>query len=377
MRIVIYSGTFKKNQDGASKSLYQLTESLLKENVEVGIWSPSITPQNRKGLYLYNLPSIPFPFYSDYRLAIIVRKIKKQINEFKPSLIQITLPDMVGAYILKFAKKKGIPVVISYHTDFPSYLEYYHLNFFLKPGWRYLVWYCKNADFVYVPTQEVSGILKSKGVGNVRIWSRGVDRKLFNPKYRSNELREKWNAGDRKVILYAGRFVWYKALDVFLKVYQLFKRKNPENVSFILAGDGPIKEYLKEKMPDGHFPGYLDQEDLSRVYASADLLLFPSNTETFGNVVLEALSSGVPAVVSDKGGCKEIIARSQGGLVAKAGDPHSFYENCMKLLKDDDLYKRMQRNGLLFAEEQRWDKINGKLIKEFKDLGKQKHLLTA
>jgi glycosyltransferase involved in cell wall biosynthesis len=157
-------------------------------------------------------------------------------------------------------------------------------------------------------------------------------------------------------------------LDVFLNVYELFKEKGPKDVSFVLAGDGPIRGELESRMPDAHFPGYLHGKDLSEVYASADIFLFPSTTETLGNVVQEALSSGLPAVVSDIGGCKEIVHRSHGGLIAKAKDPYAFYEKCKRLIEDEELYNQKQSNGLKFAEEQKWDKINGKLIEEYKNL---------
>lgn len=372
IRVAIYSGTFKKDKDGASKTLYELTKSLLKEKVEVGIWSPSITPQERKGLFLFKIPSIPFPLYSDYRLAVITRRIRKQLIEFKPNLIQIAIPDIVGTYFLKFATKKEIPVVISYHTHFPAYLKYYHLGFLSKLGWKFLIWFYKKSDFVYVPTSEMARVLESRGIKNIKIWSRGINKEIYSPKYRSKNLRRKWKALDRKVILYSGRFVWYKDLDVFLKVYELFKERGPANVSFVLAGDGPIKEDLIIRMPDAHFPGYLYGKDLSRVYASADIFLFPSTTETFGNVVQEALSSGLPTIVSDIGGCKELVLRSGGGLVAKAKDPYAFYESCKRLVEDEDLYKKMRRNGLRFTEDQRWENINRKLIEEYEDLIKEK-----
>lgn len=370
MRIAIYTGTFMKDQDGVSKTLYELTKSLLKEKIEVGVWSPSITPQKKKGLFLFNIPSIPLPLYSDYRLALVVRKIKKQLIEFNPDLIQITVPDIVGTYLLKFATKRRVPVVISCHTDFPSYLEYYHLRLFSKPGWKFLVWFYNKSDLVYVPSRVVSKAFDNKGIKNVKIWSRGIDRGRYHPKFRSNELRQRLKAQDRKIILYSGRFVWYKDLDIFTKVYDLFKERKSEDVSFVLAGDGPIREELEARMPDAHFPGYLHGNDLSRVYASSDIFLFPSTTETFGNVVQEALSSGLPAVVSDIGGCKEIIQRSGGGLIAKAKDPGAFYENCERLVEDEDLYNEKKRKGLRYAEEQSWDKINGKLIEEYKKLVK-------
>ncbi len=368
MRVAIYSGTFKKEQDGAVKALYQLTESLLKEKISVGVWAPSITPQKRRGLFLFKTPSFPFPLYKDYKVSFPTGEIKKQLLWFKPNIILVTVPDIVGSCLLKFASNRGIPAVISYHTNFPSYLKYYHLNFLSNPAWRFIVWYCNKADSVYVPTQEVARILQNIGVKNVKIWSRGVNRDSFNPSHRSVVLRRLWKALGKKVLLYSGRFVWYKDLDIYLKVYELYKKYGPENVVFVLAGDGPIKKELESCMPDAHFPGYLYGKDLSQVYASSDLFLFPSTTETLGNVVQEALSSGLPAVVSDIGGCQEIIQSSGGGLIAQAGNAQMFYECCKRLVEDEDLYEEKKRKGLRYAADQNWDDINRTIIEEYKKM---------
>ncbi len=368
MRIALYTGTYIKDQDGATKTLYALTDSLLKRNIEIGIWSPAITPQERKGLSFFKLPSVPLILYRDYKVAFPFGRIKKQLIRYKPDIIQITAPDFVGLYFLKFATKRNIPVVTSCHTDWPSYLNYYHLTILTRRAWKYLIWFYNKSDSVYAPTKIVADQLEKKNIQNVKVWSRGIDRNKYHPKYQSKTLRDEWEAHERKVILYAGRFVWYKDLDVFSKVYTLFKENGPENVTFVLAGDGPIREELKRRMPDAHFPGYLHDEELSRIYSSADLFLFPSTTETLGNAVQEALSSGLPAVVSDVGGCREIVQRSNGGLIARAKDPLSFYEKCKRLIEDEEFYFEKRENGLRFAEGQKWDNINEKLIDDFKAL---------
>lgn len=372
MRIALYTGTYIKDQDGATKTLYALTDSLLKRNIEIGIWSPAITPQERKGLSFFKLPSVPLILYRDYKLAFPFGRIKKQLMQYKPDLIQIAAPDFVGVYFLKFATKRNIPVVASCHTDWVSYLSYFHLAALTNRAWKALIWFYNKSDSVYAPTAIVADELKKRNVQHVKVWARGIDRNKYHPKHKSKKLREEWKAHDRKIILYAGRFVWYKDLDVFSKVYSLFKEKGPKDVTFVLAGDGPIREELKRRMPDAHFPGYLYDEELSKIYASADIFLFPSTTETLGNVVQEALSSGLPAVVSDIGGCREVVQRSNGGLVAKAKDPLSFYEKCKCLIEDEKLYLEKRENGIEFAEEQKWDKINGKLIDDFKDLIEKK-----
>ncbi|MFQ6081955.1 MAG: glycosyltransferase family 4 protein [Candidatus Aminicenantia bacterium] len=365
MKVAIYAGIFVKDQDGATKTLYELIESMLKKNIEVGVWTFSLTPMNKKGVSLFKLPSIPLPLYPEYKIAFPSIKLRAEMKSFKPDIIHVTVPDMVGIYLVKYAAKRGIPLVTSYHTDFPSYLKYYKLSFLRESVWKFFRWFYNKGKSVFVSTEEMAGRLKEKGIKNIKIWSRGIHREHYNPEFRSDALRSKWGAQNEKVILYSGRFVWYKDLDTYMEVYRLFKEKGPENVVFVMLGNGPIEEELKKRMPDAIFPGYLIGKELSTAYASSDILLFPSTTETFGNVIQEALASGLPAVVSDIGGCKEIVYKSDGGLVAKAKDANSFYECCKQLVLDEDLYVKKRRNGLKYAKSKSWKEINGRVIQEY------------
>ncbi|UCH93565.1 MAG: glycosyltransferase family 1 protein [Candidatus Aminicenantes bacterium] len=372
MKVAIYAGMFKENHDGAVKTLYELVDSLLQKEIELGVWGFSITPQQRKGLTLYNIASIPLPLYKDYRITLPNHKLKKQLKKFNPDVMHITVPDLVGMSLMRFARKKGIPVLTSYHTDFPSYLKSYGLGFFYNPSWKYFKWFYNKSRVTLAPTEEIIDKLKSKGIKHTKLWSRGIHLDRYSMAFRSQSLRSKWKARGKMVILYSGRFVWYKDLETFIEVYHLFKTRGPRDVVFVLAGDGPIREELVKRMPDAIFPGYLEGEELSRVYASSDILLFPSTTETFGNVVLEAMASGLPAVVSDVGGCKEIVRRSGAGLVAKAGDPGDFYRKCQQLVKDQNLYKGMQQKGLRFAQTRSWQTINNRVIDEYRYLIRSK-----
>lgn len=370
MKIALYAGMFEENKDGATKALYELVDSLIKKGHEVGVWGFSITPQEKEGLHLHTIPSIPFPLYREYRVTMPSRKLKRQIAEFNPDIIHITVPDLVGVSLMKFARKRGIPVLMSFHTDFPSYLKSFHLGILYKPSWKFFRWFYNNSGVVLAPTEEVARKLEGHGINNVKLWSRGIHLDQFNPKFRSAELREEWGAQDEetRVILFSGRFVWYKDLDTFMDVYDRFKDAGIKNVKFVMAGDGPVRNELNKRMPDAIYPGYLSGEKLSKAYASADLLLFPSTTETFGNVVLEALASGLPSVVSDIGGCQEVVMKSEGGLVAKAEDPDSFFEQCCRLITDVDFYKRLKANGLAYAKERTWENINRKVLDEYEKL---------
>jgi glycosyltransferase involved in cell wall biosynthesis len=365
MKVAIYAGMFVKNQDGAAKSLYELTDSLLENHIEVGVWALKFTPQKRKGLSLHTIPSVPLPLYRDYRISLPDLRLKKQMLEFKPDVIHIAVPDLAGVYLMFFARSRGIPVLTSYHTDFPSYLKSYHLGFMYRPVWWFFKWFYNQSGAVMAPTETMIDRLKSHRIPGVKLWSRGIHPEKFNTSFRSQSLREEWGARDKTVILYSGRFVWYKDLETFIRVYERFKTQGPDNVVFVLAGDGPIRSELESRMSDAHFPGYLHGEELSKVYAASDILFFPSTTEAFGNVVLEALSSGLPAVVSDVGGCREIVDKSGAGLVVEAGDVLRFYESCKRLVENPGLYQNLRSNGLNYAKKRSWTEINRHVIDEY------------
>lgn len=366
MKIALYAGIFKKDQDGATKTLYELTDTLLEQGVVIGVWGYKITPRSRKGLSLFNVPSIPIPLYPEYRVTCPTHNLKKQLLDFQPDVIHVAAPDFTGLWLMRFARQREIPVLTSFHTDFPSYLKYYKLGFLWEWSWRKLSRFYNEGRVVMAPTAEMMDQLKIHGVRHVKLWPRGIHTDRYNPGFRNQELRRKWGAMGKKVILYSGRFVWYKDLDVFCNIYDRFKETGRNDVVFVLAGDGPIKEELKQRMPEAVFPGYLTGRELSVTYASSDLLLFPSTTEAFGNVVLEAMASGIPAVVSNVGGCQEIIARSGGGLIAEAGSAESFYRRCLQLLDDLRFYTITCGKGFDYAREQSWTSINNRVIAEYR-----------
>jgi len=363
MKVALYAGMYVKNQDGATKTLYQLTDSMLANSIEVAVWAFSLTPQKKPGFSLFKISGLPLILDLDYKVAFPMPKLNIQLNKFKPDIIHIAAPDLVGAFLINYARVKKIPLIMSYHTDFPAYLETYKMSFLKKTLWKYFKWFYNKGESVFAPTEEVQQTLKKKGIKSIKIWSRGIDTGMFNPTFRSSDLREKWAAKDKKIILYSGRFVWYKDLKVFIDVYHRFKNKN--QVKFVLLGSGPIEEELRNRMSKAIFPGYLNGKALSEAYASSDILLFPSTTETFGNVIQESLSCGTPAIVSDIGGCQEIINNSGGGLIAKAKDADSFYDCCSKLLSDEKLFRQLRNNGLNYFKDRTWDKINQKVIAEY------------
>ncbi|MCW8796868.1 MAG: glycosyltransferase family 1 protein [Chlorobium sp.] len=369
MKIALYAGTYVKDKDGAVRTMYQLVASFLKEGHEVVVWSPDFSSDDVRQETVIAMPSVPIPLYPDYRLGFYTAATEKQLDEFMPDIVQISTPDIIGRRFLKYAGTRGLPVVSVYHTDFPSYLSYYHLGFAENVVWKYLRKFYNACDSLFVPTKQMKSRLESRGMEHVEIWGRGIDRELFNPSRRSASRRDTWGAGSKTVIAYAGRFVWYKDIHMVIAVYERFMKSDLSGeVLFVMIGSGPEEDELRRRMPEAVFPGYLVGTDLPEAYASSDLMLFPSTTEAFGNVVLEGFSSGIPAVVSNEGGCQELVERADGGFVAEAGDQDQFYDYCVRLIKDRELFERKRQNGLAFAETMSWPVINGALIKRYREI---------
>jgi glycosyltransferase involved in cell wall biosynthesis len=369
MKIALYAGTYVKDKDGAVRSIYQLVSSLRKSGHSVAIWSPDISSQEDPSLEVHRVPSVPIPLYPDYRLGFYNRSTERQLDRFAPDIIHISTPDIVGKRFLQYARKKGIPTGSAFHTDFPSYLSYYRLGFAEKAAWDYLVNFYNSCDVVLAPNEIVREKLSDKGIRNIELWSRGIDRDLFDPARRSEQLRRSWGAEGKTVFVYAGRFVLYKDIEVVTALYQRFMDDGyGDRMKFVMIGSGPEEEMMRNRMPDAVFTGYLTGDALPQAYASGDVFLFPSTTEAFCNVVLEALASGLPPVVSDIGGCMELVKRSRAGFVARAGNIDEFYTFCLRFMQDRECFTTMRALGLEFAEGKLWSTINGALIDRYQQM---------
>ncbi len=370
MKIALYAGTYVKDKDGAVKSIYQLVASFRKKGHEVAVWSPDVSARdNHNGLSVHTLPSVPIPLYPDYKLGFFTGETRRQLEAFAPDIVHISTPDIIGRKFLLYARGKNIPVASAFHTDFPSYLSYYHLGFALKPAWKYLTWFYNNCNVVLAPNESVRVKLSGYNIRNIDIWSRGIDKELFDPSRRSDAIRSSWNAGERTVVVYAGRFVLYKDIEVVMRVYDRFMQgPYADKVRFVMIGSGPEEEEMRRRMPEAVFTGYLTGVELPVAYACGDIFLFPSTTEAFCNVALEALASGLPAIVSDAGGCREIVNRSAGGLVASEGNVGDFYSKCLELIGDSPRYRELRARGLAFAEAQSWSAVNGALIDRYQKM---------
>ena len=273
----------------------------------------------------------------------------------------ISTPGLAGLAALAVGKMLDLRMVGIYHTDLPQYIQYYTEDEAMEAtAWRYLRWFYEQMDLIYVPSRVYKQQLVAKGFDSkkLRLFPHGADAEVFHPRYRDPQWWQRFGVNGGPKVLYVGRIAKEKDLDVLIQVYQQLASRRPES-TLVVVGDGPFLQQMREGLPYPNviFTGFLHGEELSRVYASSDIFVFPSTTDTFGNVVLEAMASGLPVVVSDKGGPKEIVQHGRTGLVTKARDAADLLSGVERLLDDSALRQQMSAHSRSYAEKQSWERI--------------------
>ncbi len=359
MRIVLVTGNYNHIPDGVSLTLNRLVGYLESVGVEVLVVSPTVEnpPINHIGK-LHPIKSISAPGRKEYRLSVGLGKVKNIILDFKPDLIHIATPDIAGFQTLKLAKKHQIPVVSSYHTHFSSYLEYYKLSLFEPLLWKYLKYFYANSVHTYVPSQSMIETLHNLGINSdLRIWSRGIELDKFSPAKRDLIWRQSHGIQDEEILVtFVSRLVWEKEMDTLKATFNALNKRD-SRIRTMIVGDGPAGEELRLTMPDTFFTGYLKGDDLIRAYASSDIFMFPSISETFGNVTLEALACGNPAVVADAQGNKSLVVDGYNGFLISPKDVEAFVDRILEIANNPILRSQMSKNATEFASKFSWNRI--------------------
>jgi glycosyltransferase involved in cell wall biosynthesis len=272
-------------------------------------------------------------------------------------------------------------MVASYHTHFDKYFSYYHLDMFTPLLWKYIRWFHEPFQRIFVPSMETEAVLQSQGLQNTTIWTRGVDCDAFSPaKHNSLFIRERYNITKKYLFMYSGRLAPEKDLDILTDIIRALPPPLKDNVHWLIVGDGPSYKELSKNLESYPvtFTGYLNGDTLARAYASSDLLVFPSSTETFGNVVLESLASGTPAVVADKGGVASIVSHKHTGFICKSRNAQSFIDGITALAKDSITLTEMGKSARMYARSQSWSTILGNLLVQYEEvLFEKKRSITA
>ncbi len=367
MKVAYFTESLPPNTDGVVKTLCHLVDTLEAENVDFRFFSP-VKPGDdyswtRK---VKKVSSVPFILYSDYRLGLpYFDGLESDLNEFQPDLIHVVSETLLGMYGLQYARKKKIRTVSSYHTHFVSYFSYYGFRRAEKLGWKFLQWFHNQTSRTYAPSPSSIEELEEQGIERCELWQRGIELDRFSPDNRSIALRKSIGADDSTpVLLFVGRLVKEKDLDDLIDANIILQERGHQ-FKQVIVGDGPMMNELKERLPQAHYTGYQYGKNLAEWYASSDLFVFPSTTETFGNVILEAFASGTPAVAVDKGGVADIINQGLDGLIAKSNNPLDFSDKIELLLKRDDLRTKFSRIARNTSQRYSWNEINKGLINSY------------
>lgn len=365
-RIALFTGAYNHIADGVTLTLNRLVDYLEQQGSEVMVFAPTIkNPPIEHAGTLVSAPSIrmPLPNRADYRLTThFPRRIRKALDEFKPSIIHIASPDQLGKGAAKYGVNNNIPVVATYHTHFSSYLAYYKLNWLESWFWGYLRDFYKQCEEVYVPSESMIDVLENHGIsGNLHLWERGVVTERFNPGRRSMAWRRNLGIADDEVVIsFISRLVWEKGPDIYADVLEGLLQKGIPHRS-IVVGDGPARAELEKRLPNTLFLGHQGGTDLATAYASSDVFLFPSETETFGNVTLEAMASGIPPVCANATGSSSLIRDGITGFLAPPKDSATFLKYVEQLVTDKSMREKMGQLSLKRAQSYDWPVILEKM----------------
>ncbi len=353
MKIALFTETFLPKVDGIVTRLKHTIEHLQRNSDEVLVFCPAGGVKSYCGARVYGLSAFPLPLYPELKIAIPRPEIGAQLRKFKPDIIHVINPAVLGLAGIFYAKTMNIPLVASYHTHLPKYLHHYGLGMLEDLLWELLKLGHNQAALNLCTSSVMVEVLREHGIDRVDLWQRGVDTETFHPDKATPEMRHHLSQGEpvRSLFLYVGRLGAEKEIEQIRPILAAIPGSR-----LAIVGDGPHRAHLEDYFAGTptHFVGYLGGEQLAAAYASADAFIFPSRTETLGLVLLEAMAAGCPAIAARSGGIPDIITDGKNGYLFDPEDPQGAITATQTLLMDHANHFKLRQNARSEAERWGW-----------------------
>ena len=359
MKIAFFTETFLPKVDGIVTRLTKTIEYLVKNGDDVIVFCPEGSPNNYKGAKIVGVAAMPLPLYPELKLGLPGPAVSDALEDFQPDLIHVVNPAVLGLGGIWLAKTNNIPLIASYHTHLPKYLEYYGMGMLEPLLWELLKAAHNQALLNLCTSTAMVNELESKGIKRTALWQRGVDTNSFKPEYRNQNMRTKLLGSypdTGSLLIYVGRLSAEKQIERIKPVLE----KIPD-ASLALVGDGPYRNQLEKIFENTktNFIGYLSGEELASAYASGDIFLFPSSTETLGLVLLEAMAAGCPVIGANKGGIPDIINDGINGCLYDPDQDDNGEESLIaatkRILQDSSKKEKMRIAARTEAEKWDWN----------------------
>jgi glycosyltransferase involved in cell wall biosynthesis len=371
MRIAFFSEVYWPMVSGVANTLLRLVEALEERGHAVRVYSATYPLDGMPDRpEVHRSPSRPLLVSPEVQWAFADHgAIRADLARFAPDLVHVVTEFAMGVAGLRAARALGVPLIASAHTDYERYAGRYGLAWTVGPGWHYLRWFYRNASRVLAPSGVYERHLRARGVAHTGIWTRGVDSSRFHPGYRSNDYRRSCDCGpDDVLVTYVGRLAPEKGLDVLLDAwYRLGDRRRGARLAFV--GRGLMEPEIRRRALPGVFiKEFRRGAALAEAYASADVFAFPSGTETFGNVLLEAMASHLAPVAVADGGLVDYAEHGRNALLVPPGDAQAFAEALGRLIGDPQLRRRLAQAGRHTAEARSWSAVDDRLLEEYRSV---------
>ena len=368
LRVAIFSGNYNYVRDGANQALNRLADYLLRQGAAVRAYSPTVKePAFEPKGDLVHIPYFPIPRRPEYKFGYAIPpRVRRDLAAFRPNIVHVASPEILGHRAVSLAHKWDLPVVASVHTRFETYPRYYGLAFMEPVVLAVLRRFYRRCDAIFAPSDSMAQLLRDQRMNfDVGIWTRGIDRDIFNPGRRDEAWRRSIGVENgTPVIGFVGRLVMEKGLDVFSDTIDRLARRQVRH-KVLVVGEGPARDWFEKRLPDAFFTGLQEGPDLGRAVASMDMLFNPSVTETFGNVTLEAMAAGLPVVAARATGSESLVEDEVTGRLIRPGACDRFADALAHYCKDAEARRAAGRAGSEASRRYGWDEVNQELVDSY------------